>query len=76
MLFTVTSTSGLYSPPCGFLGPEISTATAESEWGLDFVYFMSRLPLKLALFFVLFYTFLLYKYRRKTLTENDTTPKV
>jgi hypothetical protein len=32
----VTSTSGFYSP-LWFLGLEISTATAESEWGLGFV---------------------------------------
>jgi hypothetical protein len=42
MLFTVTSTSGFYSPPPhGFLGLEVSTAITESGWGLDFVYIIS-----------------------------------
>jgi hypothetical protein len=37
MLFTVTYTSRFYSPQ-GFLGLEISTATAESGWRLGFVF--------------------------------------
>jgi hypothetical protein len=43
MLFTVTSNSGLYSPPNGFLRIEISTATTESGHGLGFVYNISFL---------------------------------
>ncbi len=43
MLFTVTSNSGLYSPPNGFLRIEISTATTESGRGLGFVYNISFL---------------------------------
>jgi hypothetical protein len=36
-------------PPHGFLGHEISTATAESRWGLGFVYnFFFYLPIKAA----------------------------
>jgi hypothetical protein len=30
-----------FTPPYGFLGLEISTATAESGWGLVFVYIIS-----------------------------------
>jgi hypothetical protein len=34
MLFTVAD----FTPPYGFLGLEISAATAESGWGFGFVY--------------------------------------
>jgi hypothetical protein len=36
----------------GFLGHEISTAIAESRQGLAFVYSISFLPLKVAVFFL------------------------
>jgi hypothetical protein len=46
-----------FTPPNGFLGLEIPTATAESQWGLGFVYiiFLYLIPVKVALFFS-FYT--------------------
>jgi hypothetical protein len=38
----VTPPPADFTPPCGFLGLEISTATAEkSGWGYGFVYFIS-----------------------------------
>jgi hypothetical protein len=47
MLFKVTSTKLILLPsPHGFLGPEISTATAESGWGLGFVYIISLFTFK------------------------------
>jgi hypothetical protein len=49
MLSAVTNTSGFYY---GFLGLEVSTATAESGWGLGFVYIICFcLLVKVALIF-------------------------
>jgi hypothetical protein len=44
-----------FSPPYGFLGLDISTATAESGWGLGFIYIISSFTFKItvALFFFL-----------------------
>ncbi len=61
------------SPPppdfTGFIGLEISIATAESRWGLGFVFIISFLTFKVA---VLFFYFTLYLYI-KTYNERRKT---
>jgi hypothetical protein len=72
-----------FNPPCGFLGLEISTATAESGC-LGFVYIISLLPFKSCIFLSLIPLYLYLKtsslietiiemhQKKENLTENHT----
>jgi hypothetical protein len=52
MIFTVTSTSGFYSPRHGLLGEEISTPTAESRcMGPGFVFIISLFTFQSCIYF-------------------------
>jgi hypothetical protein len=59
-----------FTPTYGFLGPEISTATAWSGWGLGIVYIISLSPLKVALLFS-FITLYLFENTSLPLRDNN-----
>jgi hypothetical protein len=75
-------------PPHGFLGLEISAATAENRWGLGFVYIISLFTFESSIVLSLISLYVYIKHlfpietiirklrRRKTLAENHTTPMV
>jgi hypothetical protein len=80
MLFTVISTRGWYSLLwfLVFMGLDISTATAESGWGLGFVYIITLFTFESSMFFsqLKLYLDVNTETTIRKLTENQTIPVV
>jgi hypothetical protein len=71
MLCTIISTSWFYYSPYGFLGLEISTSTAESIWGLGFVYIISLFSCSFSYFSLFIYKY--FSHRNNNRKEENPT---